>query len=194
MKLLSSPRRGSGSDMVFSSQYAAYDVLSAHMQTYLKSLTALHSAERQASDAQAASLPVRRPPITTEHPLIRTNPVTGWNALFFNPAFVTRIVGIPSSESDAIMRYLTEVVATTHARVQLWRNDVAVWDSRVTVRFIVGCWVVCGLIITRHIPLSLDLGLVAMLFKWRAMVRSRFWILGVSLRSVRPLNRPSVNC
>lgn len=106
------------------------------MQTYLKSLTALHSADMQASDSRDSSRPVRREPITTEHPLIRTNPVTGWNSLFFNPGFVTKIVGIPKTESDAILRYLTEVIATTqesHARFQWGNNDVAIWDNRTTV-------------------------------------------------------------
>lgn len=109
------------------------------MQNYLKNLTALHSAEMQASDSRAAGRPVRRDPITTEHPLIRTNPVTGWNVLFFNPGFVTKIVGIPKAESDTIVRYLTDVVASTqemHARFQWGEDDVAIWDNRTTVRIL----------------------------------------------------------
>lgn len=135
LKLLTGPPRGGGGDTLWSSQYAAYDALSPFMQTYLKSLTALHSADMQASDSRDSSRPVRREPITTEHPLIRTNPVTGWNSLFFNPGFVTKIVGIPKTESDAILRYLTEVIATTqesHARFQWGKNDVAIWDNRTT--------------------------------------------------------------
>jgi len=106
------------------------------MQTYLKNLTALHSADMQANDSKALGRPVRRDPITTVHPLIRTNPVTGWNALFFNPGFVTKIIGIPKAESDAILKYLTDVVATTnelHARFQWNKDDVAIWDNRTTV-------------------------------------------------------------
>ncbi|KAJ5184139.1 hypothetical protein N7492_001755 [Penicillium capsulatum] len=135
LKLLTGPPRGGGGDTLWSSQYAAYDVLSPHMQTYLKGLTALHSADMQANDSRALGRPVRRDPVTTEHPLIRTNPVTGWNALFFNPGFVTGIVGIPKAESDAILRYLTDVVATTqeiHARFQWGKDDVAFWDNRTT--------------------------------------------------------------
>lgn len=138
MKLVSDAPRGSGNDTVWSSQYAAYDAVSPHMQSYLKGLTALHSADRQASDSRAAGRPVRRDPITTEHSLVRTNPVTGWNALFFNPRFVTRIVGIPKGESDAIIRYLTDVIATTadmHVRFHGGKNDVAIWDGRITVSF-----------------------------------------------------------
>jgi taurine dioxygenase len=135
LKLLTGPPRGGGGDTLWSSQYAAYDVLSSHMQTYLKGLTALHSANMQANDSKALGRPVRRDPVTTEHPLIRTNPVTGWNGLFFNPGFVTKIIGIPSAESDAIIRYLTDVIATTqemHARFSWGEDDVALWDNRST--------------------------------------------------------------
>jgi sulfonate dioxygenase len=133
--VLTGPPRGGGGDTLWCSQYAIYDVLSAPMQKYLESLTALHSAEEQAIGSRAAGRPVRREPITTEHPLVRVNPVTGWKSLFFNPGFVTAIVGVPKAESDAIMRYLTELIATTqeaHVRFQWGKNDVAIWDNRCT--------------------------------------------------------------
>lgn len=106
------------------------------MQKYLESLTALHSADMQAADTRAAGRTVRREPVTTEHPLIRTHPVTGWKSLFFNPGFVTKIVGVPKAESDAIIRFLCEIIATTqeaHVRFQWQKNDVALWDNRITV-------------------------------------------------------------
>ena len=106
------------------------------MQKYLEGLTALHSAHMQAEGSRAIGRPVRRDPIVTEHPLIRTNPVTGWKSLFFNPGFVIGIVGVPKAESDAIIRYLNEVIATTqelHVRFQWKRYDVAFWDNRVCV-------------------------------------------------------------
>ena len=136
LKLLTGPPRGGGGDTLWASQYAAFDVLSPYMQTYLESLTALHTADLQAEGSRALGRAVRREPITTEHPLIRTHPVTGWKSLFFNPGFVTKIVGVPRAESDAIIRYLNEIIATTqelHARFQWQKNDVALWDNRITV-------------------------------------------------------------
>jgi taurine dioxygenase len=91
------------------------------MQNYLKGLTALHSADMQVDDTRAVGRTVLREAVNTEHPLIRTNPVTGWNGLFFNPGFVTKIVGIPKLESDSIIQYLTEIIAPTqeaHVRFQ----------------------------------------------------------------------------
>ncbi|MCJ1378584.1 hypothetical protein MMC17_001683 [Xylographa soralifera] len=134
LKVLTGPPRGGGGDTLWSSQYAAYDVMSSHMQKYLEQLTALHSSELQAKGSRALGRPVRREPIITEHPIIRTHPVTGWKSLFFNPGFVKAIVGIPKTESDAIIRYLNEVISTTqefHVRFQWNKNDVAYWDNRI---------------------------------------------------------------
>ena len=107
------------------------------MQRYLESLTALHSAEIQAAGSRAVGRTVRREPVTTEHPLVRTNPVTGWKSVFFNPGFVTSIVGVPKAESDAIINFLNEVICASpelQVRFQWRKNDVAFWDNRVCVR------------------------------------------------------------
>ncbi|KAF2838945.1 alpha-ketoglutarate-dependent taurine dioxygenase [Patellaria atrata CBS 101060] len=134
LKLLTGPPRGGGGDTLWSSQYAAYDLLSPHMQQYLEKLSALHSAQMQADGSRQLGRTVRREPIVTKHPLIRTHPVTGWKSIFFNPGFVTKIVGVPKLESDMIINLLTELVATTH-ELQVtfkWnKNDVAFWDNRV---------------------------------------------------------------
>ncbi|KAH7398390.1 alpha-ketoglutarate-dependent taurine dioxygenase [Pyrenochaeta sp. MPI-SDFR-AT-0127] len=135
LKVLTGPPRGGGGDTLWSSQYAAYDMLSPFMQKYLESLTAIHSAELQAQGTRELGRTVRREPVTTEHPLIRTNPVTGWKSIFFNPGFVTKIVGIPKTESDHIISLLNEIVATSpeiHVRFQWQAGDVAFWDNRAT--------------------------------------------------------------
>ncbi|KAI5840738.1 hypothetical protein DFP73DRAFT_173707 [Morchella snyderi] len=133
LKLLNGPPRGGGGDTLWSSQYAAYDCLSASMQKYLEGLTALHSAEEQAVGSRAAGRPVRREPIITEHPLIRTHPVTGWKSLFVNPGFVKQIVGVPKMESDMILEYLNNIIVATqelHARFRWEADSVAIWDNR----------------------------------------------------------------
>ncbi|KKY25757.1 putative alpha-ketoglutarate-dependent taurine dioxygenase [Diplodia seriata] len=135
LKLLTGPGRGGGGDTLWSSQYAAYDAMSPYMQKYLESLTAIHSAQIQADGSTQMGRTVRRDPVVTEHPLIRVHPVTGWKSLFFNPGFVTKIKGVPKVESDHIISYLNEIIATTqeaHVRFQWNKNDVAFWDNRVT--------------------------------------------------------------
>ncbi|KAJ9644629.1 hypothetical protein H2199_003592 [Coniosporium tulheliwenetii] len=134
LKVLTGPPRGGGGDTHWSSQYAAYDALSPSMQRYLESLTAQHSAQMQADGSRALGRAVRRDPIITEHPLVRTHPVTGWKSLFFNPGFVTKIIGVPKTESEHVISYLNEVIVTTqemHVRFQWGKNDVAFWDNRI---------------------------------------------------------------
>lgn len=106
------------------------------MQKYLESLTAIHSADLQAQGTRELGRTVRREPVTTAHPLVRTHPVTGWKSLFFNPGFVTKIVGVPKTESDHIIGLLNEIVATSpevQVRFQWNEGDVAFWDNRVCV-------------------------------------------------------------
>ena len=138
LKLLTGPPRGGGGDTLWASMYAVYDALSTPMQKYLESLTARHSAHMQAEGSRAAGRPVRRDPVITEHPLVRTHPVTGFKSVFFNPGFVTEIVGVPKVESDFVIRLLNEVFVTTqelHVRFQWRKNDVAFWDNRICVRY-----------------------------------------------------------
>ena len=125
-------------------------MLSPYMQRYLESLTALHSADLQAQGTRELNRTVRREPVTTAHPLVRTNPVTGWKSLFFNPGFVTKIVGVPKTESDAVIALLNEIVATSpevQVRFQWREGDVAFWDNRVCVSLNRLVWSVngCGL-------------------------------------------------
>ena len=138
LKLLSGPPRGGGGDTLWCSQLAVYDLLSSGMQKYLEGLEALHSAQIQADGSLSLGRTVRRDPVTTKHPLIRTHPVTGWKSVFFNPGFVTDIVGIPKAEAQAIISYLNELVTTTQeitVRFQWRKNDVAFWDNRICVNF-----------------------------------------------------------
>lgn len=133
LKVLKNP--SNGGDTLWTSSYAVYDALSPGLQQYLEGLTAIHSAHEQASDNRRLGRPVRREPIETVHPIIRTHPVTGYKSVFVNPGFTRSIVGIPKGESDAILKYLFELVATAQdATVRYkWREgDVAMWDNRVS--------------------------------------------------------------
>lgn len=134
LKLLTAPT--TGGDTLWISGYDLYDQLSPALKVYVESHSALHSAVEQANDAKRAGTTVRREPIVTEHPLVRVHPVTGWKALYVNPGFTRSIVGVPKGESDAILKYLFELVATSQAatvRFKWEKDDVAYWDNRIAV-------------------------------------------------------------
>jgi len=124
----------SGGDTLFLSQSLLYSRLSPPLQTFLSTLTAVHSGYEQASDAMAAGGHVRRQPVSTVHPLVRVHPVTGAKALFVNEQFTRYIVGVKKEESDALLRFLFDVQARLgdgQVRVKWERGTVVVWDNRV---------------------------------------------------------------
>lgn len=133
----------SGGDTLWASGYEIYDKLSPSMAAYLESLTATHDATFFHEEARRLGNPLRQTPrghplnIGTElisiHPLIRTNPVTGWKSVFVNRGFTKRINGVTKDESDMLLKYLFDLVVHSHdAQVRFkWnKNDIAVWDNR----------------------------------------------------------------
>ena len=91
-----------GGDTLFANQAAAYNRLSPEFQRRLHGLKALHSGRclfdrydhgssnnampgiEQAANSKARGSVVRREPVTSIHPLVRTHPTTGEKALFVN--------------------------------------------------------------------------------------------------------------
>ncbi len=77
----------------------------------------------------------KHPPLL--HPVVRTHPVTGKQALFVNEGFTTRIVEVSEKESAALLNFLFAHVTKPEFQVR-WRwqpNDVAIWDNRVTQHY-----------------------------------------------------------
>lgn len=130
-----------GGDTMFSSMYAAYEGLSDQMQRFLEGLTAVHSGEhvyrgRYAQDKakdrkefgykDGPGFPVN------EHPVIRTHPETGKKALYVNSGFTTRIKGLSSPESKALLQMLFEHIQKPEftCRFRWEPNSIAFWDNR----------------------------------------------------------------
>ncbi len=53
----------------------------------------------------------KNPPLL--HPVVRTHPVTGKQALFVNEGFTTRIVDVSEKESEALLNFLFAHVTKT---------------------------------------------------------------------------------
>ncbi len=136
-----------GGDTLWSSGTAAFEALSKPMQNLLCGLTATHDiaksfpVDRFGSDPSAfeklEAAKKKHPPI--RHPVIRTHPVTGRNALFVSEGFTTRINELESKESDAVLKMLFEHIQKPEFVVRWsWQaNDVAFWDNRCTFHYAV---------------------------------------------------------
>ncbi|KAL8799517.1 MAG: hypothetical protein Q9182_005826 [Xanthomendoza sp. 2 TL-2023] len=124
-----------GGDTLFVNQAEAYRRLSPGFQQRLHGLQALHSGIEQAESARARDSIVRREPVTSVHPLVRTHPATGEKALFVNPQFTRYIIGYKKEESDALLKFLYDHIgfgSDFQARVKWTTRTVVVWDNRVT--------------------------------------------------------------
>jgi taurine dioxygenase/sulfonate dioxygenase len=73
-----------GGDTAFVDQVEAYNRLSPALKERLHGLKAVHSGVEQVEYSVKRGGVVRREPVKTEHPLVRTHPVTGEKALFVN--------------------------------------------------------------------------------------------------------------
>ena len=74
-----------GGDTLFANMAEAYRRLSPGFRERLHGLKAVHSGIEQAESARSRDSVVRREPVTSIHPLVRTHPATGEKALFVNP-------------------------------------------------------------------------------------------------------------
>lgn len=117
----------SGGDTLWTSLYAAYDELSDPMKSMCDGLTALHDA-----------LPHNRPEEMTIHPVVRVHPATGKKALYVNEHFTRRIVELNSTESEAVLSYLTRWVSNPRFTVRYhWQpGTIGIWDNRCTQHFV----------------------------------------------------------
>ncbi|OJJ60211.1 hypothetical protein ASPSYDRAFT_31013 [Aspergillus sydowii CBS 593.65] len=133
LSLLSVP--STGGDTGWVSQVAAYERLSEPIKKLLEGLRAEHSGFAQAERARLDGKHVRREPVRSEHPIVRVHPVTGEKALFVNPGFTKRIIGLKDEESDAILQLLFKHIALSQdiqVRVKWDDRTVSLWDNRVT--------------------------------------------------------------
>ncbi|VVN77454.1 taurine dioxygenase [Pseudomonas fluorescens] len=136
-----------GGDTLWASGIAAYEALSAPLQSLLQGLTATHDfiksfpLERFGTTAEDLArweeARKKNPPLS--HPVIRTHPVSGRKSLFVNEGFTTRINELSEAESEVILKLLFAHSTRPEFTIR-WRweeNDVAFWDNRVTQHFAV---------------------------------------------------------
>jgi|ERR1700683_910941 len=122
-----------GGDTLFANMYAAHDALSDSMQCFLAGLTAIHDGARNYQGRQPAQSRGAEFP-HTEHPVLRTHPVTGQRALFVNRMFTTRIVELSQRESDSVLQLLFSHIENPEFQCRFrWEpNSIAFWDNRCT--------------------------------------------------------------
>ncbi|KAL0943296.1 alpha-ketoglutarate-dependent sulfonate [Colletotrichum truncatum] len=133
-----------GGDTLWASGYEVYDRISKPLQKFLDTLTATYAQPgfKQAADGNGFKLfsAERGAPenvgeiLQAIHPVIRTNPVTGWKSVFAFGHHVEKINGLSEDESKHFLTWFVQLVLENHD-LQVrhrWQNvnDVAIWDNR----------------------------------------------------------------
>lgn len=129
-----------GGDTCFSSQYAAYEALSAPMKTFLEGLNAWHSSRHAFGAVQAGHESHKTGRIGNAdkatqdalHPVVITHPLSGRKALYVNPDFTTHIDGLADEESKALLSFLYTHCQNPdfQCRVRWQKGDITMWDNR----------------------------------------------------------------
>jgi alpha-ketoglutarate-dependent taurine dioxygenase len=134
-------------DTLWASGYELYDRLSTPYQRFFESLTATYAQpdfNRTAAENNFALYTAPRgspenvgSDLSAIHPVIRTNPVTGWKSLYAVGHHAQRINGLTEDESKRTLDWFLQLITENHD-LQLrhrWANanDVAIWDNRSTL-------------------------------------------------------------
>ncbi|KAI1177160.1 TauD-domain-containing protein [Nemania sp. FL0916] len=133
-----------GGDTLWASGYEVYDRLSAPVQKFLEGLTSYCAQpafnESAADNGFAVYTEARGAPenvgevLEAHHPVIRTNPVTGWKSVFAVGTHVQRIEGLTDDESKHFLNWFVNLIVENHDLQvrQRWQNvnDLAIWDNR----------------------------------------------------------------
>lgn len=126
-------------DTCFVNTAAAYGDLPSELKESLEGKTARHAYERRYA-ALAKNNAGNRPELTADqvskvpeviHPVIRTHPVTGRKSIYVNEGFTVEILGVPASESDALLKMLcAHCTQEKYMYRHQWSvGDLLLWDN-----------------------------------------------------------------
>lgn len=123
-----------GGDTLWTSGIAAYDALSEPFRQLLSGLRAEHDFRKSFQEYKYRKTPeehqrwldavAKHPPLL--HPVVRTHPVSGKQALFVNEGFTTRIVDVTEKESEALLSFLFAHITKPEFQVR-WRWQPTMW-------------------------------------------------------------------
>jgi len=124
-----------GGDTMWANAYAAFDDLSEGLRTTLRTLRAVHKGTELAGDAG-----LDQDSVTTVHPVVRTHPETGREALFVNGNYVTQFEGWSPEDSAPLLTYLySQFTKPEYQYRHHWQvGDLVIWDNRSTQHSVVG--------------------------------------------------------
>lgn len=129
-----------GGDTLFADMYGAFESLSDGLQESLRSLKAVNTSNLNAASLRGDHLKTgsmtekvaQSSDLEAHHPVVRTHPETGREALFVNPAHSARFDTMEREESKPLLEYLFAqcVKPELTSRVSWTPGTLVVWDNR----------------------------------------------------------------
>ena len=135
-------RANPGQDTIWASSCEIYDKISPSYRAFLETLTATFSQSRLPAVAREKGFELHSSPrgspnnvgtsLTKTHPVVRTNPVTGWKSLFAVGNHVAKINDVTPDESRRLQDWFLLMIVEEHD-AQLrhrWEGeyDVGMWN------------------------------------------------------------------
>jgi len=113
---------------LWQSNYHTFSALSPRYQKFLEGLTGHNDAYRFRDQARSNGYKLRTEArghpansgdeFRADHPIVRTNQVTGQKAIYANPTFTTRINELGEDESRSVLDYLFKLQAESHGELK----------------------------------------------------------------------------
>ena len=120
-------------DTLFASATAAHDDLPDPLKKRLQGLRAIHrvSGRRKKTGTGAQDNPLRDRQPDVIHPVVRTHPVTGRQALYVSEGECVGILGMADAEAKPLLDDLARRIIRPDYRYRhRWRKgDVLIWDN-----------------------------------------------------------------
>lgn len=134
-----------GGDTLWGNGYALYEKFSPSFRQYLDTLTGLYAQPSFNVFGKEKNFPLytqeRGAPenvgeeLKAIHPIVRTNPVTGWKAVFALGGHFDKVNDVTPIESALIKKYISNTLYESHdihVRFKWNKYDIAIWDNRST--------------------------------------------------------------
>ncbi|KAI1463970.1 TauD-domain-containing protein [Daldinia caldariorum] len=133
-----------GGDTLWASGYELYDRISKPLRGFLDTLTAYYAQPAFNEAAERNNFKIYSAPrgapenvgevLEAVHPVVRTNPVTGWKSVFAVGHHVKHIHGLSEAESRGFLDWFVQLIVENHDLQVRFRwqqpNDLAIWDNR----------------------------------------------------------------
>lgn len=124
-----------GGDTLWASGYEIFDRFSKPYQRFFEGLTATYTGEGFLRLVAAGKAKLYQEPrgsphnddktLSTVHPVVRTNPVTGWKSIYAIGPFPRRINELSKDESDGLLAMFKQAIFEQHdLQVRFrWKNE-----------------------------------------------------------------------